>query len=444
MPVPDLPLAQRPVPSLAFDLTRLITRLRHPSPSGIDRVDLAYARHFLGQAGERFGLVSTLLGPKVLNREDAIRIVDAVTEGWVEDLNALQDPIYRRLASELSDSPTEIGTKQTARRQSSTTRRRIQAETAATVLPACGPDILPQGTIYLHTSHLRLDKPERFDWLYDRRDIRAVFFVHDLIPIDYPEYGRPGEAERHRIRMDTIARHASHVLVNSRDVGDRFSRYCEARGLPKRSVTTALLGVEPVFQPLGEGTYGIPHRPTFVVCGTIEPRKNHLLLLHLWRDLHERHGANTPRLVLVGRRGWEAENIIDMLERCPAMAMRVTEVSGLSTHGLAALLRSCTALLMPSFAEGYGLPIVEAAASGLPVVASNLAVHREIGGEFAHFLDPLDGLGWRQTVENLAQPNSAMRRTLVERMAGRSLPTWTNHFATVEDVLARVVCGPDV
>ncbi|WP_163778702.1 glycosyltransferase family 4 protein, partial [Proteus mirabilis] len=75
----------------------------------------------------------------------------------------------------------------------------------------------------------------------------------------------------------------------------------------------------------------VPDRPTFVACGTIEPRKNHLLLLHLWRALAERLGAATPRLVLVGRRGWEAENIVDMLERCPAIREHVVEVSGLST-----------------------------------------------------------------------------------------------------------------
>jgi glycosyltransferase involved in cell wall biosynthesis len=436
-----------PVPSIAFDLTRLITRLRHASPSGIDRVDLAYARHVLGQTGARFGVVSTALGPKVLERDEARAIVEAVAAGWIEDRAAEEDPVYRHLAASLGspvrDIPGRDASAPASRRQAAAARRRLQLRTAATVLRARSSDRLPRGTVYLHTSHLRLDRPERFDWLYGRRDIRPVFFVHDLIPIAYPEYGRPGEAERHAVRMGTIAAHADHVVVNSADVAAHFSGYLGARGLPAKPTTVAWLGVEPVFQR-GSGAPGlVPDRPTFVTCGTIEPRKNHLGLLNLWRDLAQSHGPATPRLVLVGRRGWEAENIVDMLERCPAVRAHVIEVGGLSSHGLARLLQGATALLMPSFAEGYGLPVVEAAACGLPVVASDIAVHREIGGGFAHLLDPLDGSGWREAVEALSAANSSLGADLRHSLDGYAPPDWTAHFAIVDALLAdRVAALP--
>ncbi|GLS46383.1 glycosyltransferase family 4 protein [Methylobacterium brachythecii] len=421
-------MSSRPI---AFDLTRLITRLRHASPTGIDRVDLAYARHVLAGDGPRFGLVTSAVGPRVIDRRQASTIVEAVASGWVEDVRPEDDPVYLRLAG----SPGERRPGAEGARRSALRRRQIQVATTLRTLRGRGVEALPEGTIYLHSSHLRLDRPERFDWLYTRRDIRPIFFVHDLIPISHPEYGRPGEAARHEQRIDTIARHAAAVIVNSSDVGARFSAHLAARGFAPRAVTVAPLGVEPIFSGR-DGAAPAFGQPTFLVCGTIESRKNHLLLLQVWRDLAARHGAQTPRLVIVGRRGWEVENVVDLLDRCPSIAPHVTEVSGLSTPGLARLMRGATALLMPSFIEGYGLPVVEAAASGLPVVVSDIPVHREIGGGFAKLIDPLDGPGWRQAIEDLSAPESSLRHSLAARLDGFAPPNWADHLVKLDTTLA--------
>src|ERR1700710_674754 len=95
-------------------------------------------------------------------------------------------------------------------------------------------------------------------------------------------------------------------------------------------------------------------RPYFLCVGTIEPRKNHLLLLHLWRRMVALHGNRAPRLLIVGKRGWENENVLDLLDRCPALRGHVIELGTVPDSKLTALLRGAQALLMPSFAEGFG------------------------------------------------------------------------------------------
>lgn len=357
--------------------------------------------------------------------------------GWIEDVAAADDPTYRRLRARLGQPLPGGEGGATAVRRPASGRRRAFVETELLALRA--PDArvhLPRDCLYLHTSHLRLDKPERFDWLYDRADVAPVFFVHDIIPIDYPEYGRPGEAERHAERMRTVARHARAVIVNSADVGARFAAHLAGVGRPVPPVTVAWLGIEPAFRAAREREATAPDRPVFVAVSTIEPRKNYHFLLTLWRALGERWGEATPPLVLVGRRGWESENVIDLLDRSPGVRAHVIEAPGLSTAGLVELMRSATALLMPSLAEGYGLPVVEAAAVGLPVVASDIPVHREIGKGFATFLDPLDGPGWTRTVEALAAPGSPARANQAARLADYAPPTWDAHFARVEAALA--------
>ena len=74
----------------------------------------------------------------------------------------------------------------------------------------------------------------------------------------------------------------------------------------------------------------------------------------------ELHGNQAPRLLIVGSRGWENENVLDLLDRCTALKDHVVELGAVSDIRLAALLRSTRALLMPSFAEGFGLPVAEA------------------------------------------------------------------------------------
>jgi glycosyltransferase involved in cell wall biosynthesis len=274
-----------------------------------------------------------------------------------------------------------------------------------------------------------LDRPGPIEALR-RQGCRFVPLIHDLIPLLHPEYARQGQAEKHRRRIATTARLADAILVNSAATAADLEPWLSGRDTPL-PIRVAPLGiVTPEVQ-----APPVALRPYFVVLGTIEPRKNHLLLLNLWRQMAATLGPAAPRLVVIGRRGWENENIIDMLERCAAIDGLVEETGPLPDREVASLLRGARALLFPSFAEGFGLPLAEALALGVPVIASDLPALREVGGAVPDYLDPLDGAGWRNAVVDYARPDSAARRAQLARLPGWTPPSWSKHFAIVDGVL---------
>ena len=118
--------------------------------------------------------------------------------------------------------------------------------------------------------------------------------------------------------------------------------------------------------------------------------------------------------MLVGHRGWENENVIDVLDRSRGLAPFLIEASGLSDAGLASLVRGATAVVAPSSVEGFGLPVAEALSLGIPVIASDIPAHREVGGSWATFIDPIDGLTWVRTLRDFVEAGSQQRAKAAE------------------------------
>jgi len=400
---------------IVLDLSRLMSRAERAVPTGIDRVELAYAEHFIAAARERLSFAGMLSWGRfgLLDAPTAIALVAALGTVWRSD-------------------PPDREAEQAAARAIRALRRarllRGGLGLAAALRRAGGRPV------YLHVSHHHLDRPEIVERLRQRAGARFACLVHDVIPVEFPEYVRPGHAVRHAARMATVARFADLVIVNSAATRDAFRPFLERAGRTP-PVLVAPLGVEvpahPVIAPDGRAPY-------FVCVGTIEPRKNHLLLLNVWRRLAAEQGRDAPRLVLVGQRGWENEQVIDMIERSPAIQGLVEEHNGLSDAAMARLIAGARALLLPSFAEGYGLPIVEAFALGVPVLCTDMPAFREVAGAVAEFLDPLDGPAWRHAVLDYARPDSARRAAQCQRLASWQAPRWADHFAAVDAALEDV------
>ncbi len=389
-----------------LDITRLLERACVGSLTGIDRVELAYAETLAAVAPHRTryvikGHLSERL--VLLPHPPANRFLEALRSAW-RDGNAVEcRPAALSLLARAAVAPPAVG------------RR---------------GDPVP---LYFLVSHRHLHRPVQLGHTLRRTGAAFVPMVHDLIPLEFPEYGRPGEADRHRRRITAVAAMADAVIVNSAATGKALSHYLPP-GLP---VHIAPLGVA---NPT-PGSAEVMDRPYFLCLGTIEPRKNHLLLLQLWRQLIGRLGTLAPRLVIVGRRGWENENVLDLLDRCPTLAGHVHELGTVPDSRLAALMRGATALLMPSFAEGFGLPVAEALNHGTPVVCSDLPALREAGGAVPEYLDPLDSFAWGAAVVDYASPGSRRRAAQLRRLSSWQPVGWRAHVTSVLEFAETVTAG---
>jgi glycosyltransferase involved in cell wall biosynthesis len=288
-----------------------------------------------------------------------------------------------------------------------------------------------RGRFWLNPGHTGLDREGLSEWTR-RRELRPVHLVHDLIPITHPQFCRQGEAERHARRMATVLESAAGVVANSAHTLATFAEFAAARGRAVPPAAVAWPGT-PV---LPRVPVPAASEPTFVILGTIEGRKNHALLLALWRRMLAAGGGNfVPRLVIVGRRGWQAEDVFAELEG-GVFGDRVSEVGALDDRRLAEALAGAWALLFPSFAEGYGIPLVEALAAGVPVIASDLPVFREIGQGVPELIAPGDAAAWEAAIADYARPDSPRRAAQLARLAQFAAPDWRGHFARVDALLA--------
>lgn len=406
------------LPYVVLDVSRLLACGGKAAPSGIDRVELAYARHWAmrPQADCSFVTMSPS-GAWCVVPSGAVRdLVRCLCEAWSRggDLASAEAGAARRLARRLQ-----------LRAALGFGRREMTAVLAR-----------PGAKAFLLVSHRALERQESIRALRSR-GCAFVPLIHDLIPATHPEYARPGQSGRHLRRIGTTVSLADGVIVNSRHTAAVLAGHMRPRALPP-PVLVAPLGIEAPRPPLPALATGPASNPYFLILGTIEPRKNHLLLLHIWRDLVDRLGPETPRLLVLGRRGWENENVVDLLERSTTLRGVVQEMGSLPDRQVWELMRGARALLFPSFAEGFGLPLGEALALGVPVIASDLASLREVGGDVPEYLDPLDGPRWRERILAYAAPGSAARASQLDRLGGWQPPGWDEHFRRVEVLLAHI------
>jgi glycosyltransferase involved in cell wall biosynthesis len=268
----------------------------------------------------------------------------------------------------------------------------------------------------------------------------AAIFVHDLA-----FRLRPSEVPwQQRAYFGTVLgpalRQAAAVLVPSATTrGDLLSAY-PIPGLEKR-VTVVREGLS---SPASAGALPDGIEPGFILAvGTIEPRKNYPRLLAAFRQLRSRPGAlpmvigrraGVPQLVIAGRPGWAYGDTLQRIHAEPG----VRYLGHVDEPTLAALYESASVLAYPSLYEGFGLPLLEAMAQGVPAVIGRSGALPELAGDSAIEVDPEDIDDIAAGLEKLLS-DAELRKALGEKGKRRAAGfTWEKAAASTLDILRRI------
>lgn len=371
-----LTLAPLPIETdrVVFDITRLYRNRLSAFGTGIDRIDLAIGRELSARFGAACRFVHVCYGGFTeMSGDHARALLHALDQRWHESADQVSANLM---------GPLALG--------------RLRAAMAGG---------FGEGATYVVASHSGLPQREGYLKRFDPGgQMQRLAYIHDLIPLEYPEYQTPRSRLIFRRYLAELATGPLSFAVNSADTGRRLAAYADTQGWRVAPPVVVIPELEPIAGPPSDLPASLApvfgKGPVFTALGTIEPRKNHLLLLTLWRQMAE--AGEAPQLLVIGKRGWMNDNIVALLDDCAAIQPFVIEANGLSDAEIAAVLGRSRAMLFPSFAEGLGIPVLEAKAAGLKVIASDLPALREIAADDTVFLNPLDGPGWRSAILSAA------------------------------------------
>jgi len=268
--------------------------------------------------------------------------------------------------------------------------------------------------------------------------------LHDMIPVDQPDYFESSHVEKFRRDLDWMFRHCRQVVAVSEWTARRARAYVDATGLGSRaSIRVNPLGSflrEGVAEPGDEALDHLVGKPYAIYCSTIEVRKNHIMLLRVWDKLMPILGDRLPTLVLCGRWGWKVEEVRQFLADHPALETKVQFLTGISDRQLAWLYRNARFGVFPSHVEGWGLGAAECLDFGLPVLISDAEALAEATQGLMPVIPADDFDGWCDAIQR-ASTDDAWLALLRAGIAATYRPTSEAEFAS--NLLALMQLPPD-
>lgn len=273
-----------------------------------------------------------------------------------------------------------------------------------------------------------------------RHGVKLSYLVHDLLPLMMPEYFPEGSGDGFRRWLDVVAQGDAAVCV-SQTVAEELRTWLQ-KNHPE---------IKPMFEVLWSHngsdiassvpTTGLPDnskdviaaigaRPSFLMVGTLEPRKGYTETLDAF-DVLWANGEDVS-LVIVGKRGWKVDSLSERIETHPEKNSRLFWLEGISDEYLEQLYQHSACLIAASYGEGFGLPLIEAAAHQIPILARDIPVFKEVGGSYATYFNSNNGVEMALFIQNWIPTLKAGKAT-----ASLGLPslTWRESARHLKDLI---------
>lgn len=450
-----------------IDATMLL-RWRHLAPVGIVRTERLIAAHLrlsssldkatyvVWEAGYRpatpteESLLDELLGPtsdsdaEIPDIDDEVtpartrsRALPAIRRAAFKPIAYLPQPI-RPYAEQAAWSTATLAVESARQVRRARQRRRVAGQSSPVAVHLVdfsqGADLVVQGLGWDYLDY------EAMYLLASEHGVRVHLGAFDLIPVDMPQMNFANSGNVHRYYAE-MAHFADTVTCNSETTKARLRRFfADESLLEPYLVANTLPGFDRPKRAVNERVGIRPHRHRLegqeyvLTVSTVEVRKNHLLLAKLWAEC-AREGIQLPQLAIVGRIGWDVNEVVRWIDWAPELDTAVTIYSDVEDDELIAMYEDALFTVFPSRVEGWGLPITEALSFGKVCIHSDDPAQLEASQGLMPALHPDDFPGWKREVARVA--HDAPYRAQLERRIQTEyrLRTAEDYCATFETML---------
>lgn len=233
------------------------------------------------------------------------------------------------------------------------------------------------------------------DILIDYRNdgVSINFVIYDIIPLNYPHYTTHGIALHFKHWIEGLVRCADRLICISSSVANDVDKYLKSNYKDSKLPQISFFHLGANFQKnrqtasmrknVSEMLQRLSKKETYLMVGTLEPRKAHSQVLNafdlLWKE------GNDISLLVVGKAGWDTEKLMKRIRNHPLLNKQLYWLQDANDAELTESYKSSTAFIMASYTEGFGLPIIEASHYGVPIIARDIPVFREAAQEYAFY-----------------------------------------------------------